>query len=139
MSDFLSKALRSELMAKIKGKDTGLVRAGMLLPHQTGIRFRRHPTSVLGRPDAGNKSKKIAVFFDSEFWHGHEWEKTRARLKSNKKFWIKKIERNMERDREVTRALRKQGWTVIRIWSRQLQKRRLEGTLTRIMRKLEGI
>lgn len=139
MSDFLSKALRSELMAKIKGKDTGLVRAGMLLLHQTGIRFRRHPTSVLGRPDAGNKSKKIAVFFDSEFWHGHEWEKTRARLKSNKKFWIKKIERNMERDREVTRALRKQGWTVIRIWSRQLQKRRLEGTLTRIMRKLEGI
>lgn len=123
-------------MAKIKGKDTGLEREGMLLLRETGIRFRRHPTSVLGRPDAGNKSKKIAVFFDSEFWHGYEWETTKKRLKSNREFWIKKIERNIERDKEVTRHLKKQGWTVIRVWSRQLQKRNLEKTLAKLKKKL---
>lgn len=67
------------------------------------------------------KGKKVAVFCDSEFWHGHDWENRKNDFKSHQEFWIPKIERNMQRDIEVTEELKQQGWTVIRFWGKDIK------------------
>lgn len=99
---------------------------------ETSVRFSKHPKGVYGKPDAGHKGKKIAVFFDSEFWHGYDWKQRKKDFKSNRKFWLPKIERNMRRDREVNRRLRKNGWTVIRIWEKDMAKNKRQKTLKRL-------
>ena len=66
--------------------------------------------------------QKIAVFCDSEFWHGYNWEERKKDFKSHQEFWIPKIERNMERDAEVTAKLESEGWTVIRFWGNEIKK-----------------
>lgn len=62
------------------------------------------------------------MFCDSEFWHGYDWENRKNDIKTHKEFWIPKIERNMERDLEVNRMLKEQGWIVLRFWGKQIQK-----------------
>ena len=64
----------------------------------------------------------MAVFCDSEFWHGYDWEHKKETIQTNRDFWIHKIERNMERDNEVNEKLRSDGWTVIRFWGKEIQK-----------------
>lgn len=91
-----------------------------------GLRYRKNPQTVYGKPDIAFIGKKVAVFCDSEFFHGFEWEKHREDFKSNKEFWIKKIERNIERDIEVNQELKKQGWTVIRLWGKEIKKNTAE-------------
>ena len=66
--------------------------------------------------------KKIAVFCDGEFWHDYNWEERKKDFKSHQEFWIPKIERNMERDREVNETLKAEGWTVIRFWGKDIKK-----------------
>lgn len=119
-------------MSKIRGKNTTLEVKGWLLLREAGIRFRKHPKAILGNPDAANKSKKIAVFFDSEFWHGHDWKRSKNLIKSNRNFWVAKIERNMERDKEVNRALRKTHWTVVRLWEQQMRHPKKSRTVKRL-------
>ena len=87
-----------------------------------GIRYRKNVNRIYGKPDIVFISKKIAVFCDSEFWHGYNWEERKKDFKSHQEFWIPKIERNMERDVEVTTKLESEGWTVIRFWGREIQK-----------------
>lgn len=84
--------------------------------------YSKNDKTVFGKPDFVFKAKKVAVFCDSEFWHGFDWENTRKTIKSNQDFWIPKIERNMERDEEVTAMLTHEGWTVLRFWERQIKK-----------------
>ncbi len=79
-------------------------------------------TSIFGKPDLVFKGKKVAVFCDSEFWHGYNWEERKKDFKSHQEFWIPKIERNMERDKEVTAELQRQGWTVLRFWGKEIKK-----------------
>ena len=64
----------------------------------------------------------MAVFCDSEFWHGYDWDNRKGDFKSNKDFWIPKIERNIERDKEVNKALEDEGWKVLRFWGRDIKK-----------------
>lgn len=85
-----------------------------------GYRYRKNDKSVYGKPDLTMKRFKLAIFVDGEFWHGKNWEKKKYEHKSNKKFWIKKIERNMERDKEVKTKLRNQGWIVMRFWGKDI-------------------
>ena len=75
----------------------------------------------MGKPDIVFKGKKVAVFCDSEFWHGQDWNNKNKEIKTRREFWIPKIERNMERDREVTEYLEANGWTVIRFWGKQIK------------------
>ncbi len=119
-------------MSAIKGKETGLEKKGFELLRRAGVRFRKHPKGIIGKPDAANKSKRLAVFFDSEFWHGYKWEKRRNNIKSNKSFWIKKIESNMRRDREVNLILLSLGWRIIRIWEHELMARNTKKTLKKL-------
>ena len=85
-----------------------------------GMRYRKNAKKIFGKPDIVFIRKKIAVFCDSEFWHGYDWENHKNDIKSRRDFWIPKIERNMERDREVTERLKAEGWTVIRFWGEQI-------------------
>lgn len=87
-----------------------------------GIRYRKNVSNVIGKPDIAFLGKKVAVFCDSEFWHGYNWSIRQADFKSHKEFWIPKIERNMTRDKEVTTQLEKEGWTVLRFWGNEIKK-----------------
>lgn len=87
-----------------------------------GYRYRKNDKSVFGKPDIAIKKYKIAIFCDSEFWHGKDWEVKKNDHKSNQEFWFKKIERNIERDKEVNKELFKNGWKVLRFWGKEIEK-----------------
>ena len=109
-------------MQRVKNKDSDIE---VLLRKELwsrGIRYRKNVNRIYGKPDIVFVGKKIAVFCDSEFWHGYNWEERKKDFKSHQEFWIPKIERNMERDVEVTTKLESEGWTVIRFWGREIQK-----------------
>lgn len=113
---------RSKLMSKIKGKNTKpeiLLRKAL---YSTGIRYRLNVAKLPGRPDIVIGKYKLAIFIDGDFWHGYNWEEKKLRIKSNAEYWIKKIERNIERDTENNIALKKIGYTVIRFWDHQIIK-----------------
>lgn len=87
-----------------------------------GLRYRKNDRAVFGKPDLTFKKYKIAVFVDSEFWHGKDWEIKKFDHKSNQEFWISKIERNIERDKEVNEKLIAEGWKVLRFWGNDITK-----------------
>lgn len=87
-----------------------------------GLHYRKNVKNIFGKPDIAFIGKKIAIFCDSEFWHGYDWEHRKNDIKTNKEFWISKIERNMERDKEVNTNLKEQGWIVLRFWGKQIRK-----------------
>lgn len=96
-----------------------------------GYRYRRNDKTVFGKPDFSFKKIKVAVFVDSEFWHGKDWEIRKLDHKRHVKYWHQKIERNIARDKEVNRALRKDGWKVLRFWGEDIEKK-LETCLKKI-------
>lgn len=87
-----------------------------------GYRYRKNDKTVFGKPDLTFKKIKLAIFVDGEFWHGKDWELRKNDFKSNHEFWFKKIEGNMERDQKVNEELNKQGWFVLRLWSKDVEK-----------------
>lgn len=87
-----------------------------------GHRYRKNNKTVFGTPDLTFKKIKLAIFIDGEFWHGKNWEVRKHDHKSNQEFWIKKIERNIQRDIEVNEELKKQGWKVLRFWAKEIEK-----------------
>ena len=87
-----------------------------------GLRYRKNVKSIVGKPDIVFVGKKVAVFCDSEFWHGYNWEERKKDFKSHQEFWIPKIERNMQRDIVVNEALKAEGWTVLRFWGNEIKK-----------------
>jgi DNA mismatch endonuclease (patch repair protein) len=97
-----------------------------------GYRYRKHCRRVFGTPDVVFHKFRLAVFIDSDFWHGRNYKLLADRMSP---FWRKKIERNMERDRQVARKLRRDGWSVLRFGERQIKKRPLDA-IARIKRKL---
>ncbi|MGN0766056.1 MAG: very short patch repair endonuclease [Christensenellales bacterium] len=87
-----------------------------------GLRYRKNYKKVIGKPDIVFVSRKIAIFVDGKMWHGYDWEKQKNDFKSHCDFWIPKIERNIERDKEVTEQLQNEGWTVLRFWDFEIKK-----------------
>lgn len=113
---------RRKNMQAVKNKDSQIE---LLLRKELwarGLRYRKNVNRIYGKPDIVFIGKKIAVFCDSEFWHGYNWEERKKDFKSHQEFWIPKIERNMERDAEVTARLESEGWTVIRFWGNEIKK-----------------
>ena len=109
-------------MSRIRAKDTGIEVKLRKELWCRGIRYRKNVKTVTGKPDLAFIGKKVAVFCDSEFWHGYDWENRKDQLKTNREFWIAKIERNMERDAEVNAELEKGGLTVLRFWGKEIEK-----------------
>lgn len=91
-----------------------------------GYRYRKNDKKVFGKPDITLKKYKVAIFVDSEFFHGKDWDTEKHYIKTNTEFWHKKIERNIERDREVTQYLEKSGWKVLRFWEKDIRKKLTE-------------
>ena len=113
---------RRKNMQAVKNKDSQIE---LLLRQELwsrGLRYRKNVSRIYGKPDIVFIGKKVAVFCDSEFWHGYNWEERKKDFKSHQEFWIPKIERNMERDAEVTAKLESTGWTVIRFWGNEIKK-----------------
>jgi len=117
MADIFSKEKRSQIMSKIKNKDTKLEL--QFKNSLKGLRFRYQP-KIKGKPDFASKKLKIAIFIDSCFWH--KCPKHFRQPGSNKKYWIKKINRNAERAKEANKQLKKEGWKVLRFWEHDINK-----------------
>lgn len=140
MADDLTPEQRRRNMQAIKSKDTTIELALRKALWGKGIRYRKNCKTLIGKPDIAITKYKIAVFCDSEYWHGFDWENRNQKIKSNREYWIPKIERNMARDQEVNAALEQEGWTVIRFWERQIRKeldRCVDEILTAIKEKQE--
>jgi len=119
---FYTSKQRSYNMSRIKGKNS---KPEMILRKALwakNVRFRLHNTSLPGRPDIVIKKYKLAIFVDGEFWHGFDWKSRKEQIKSNRLYWIPKIERNMQKDERANRALRNMGYTVFRFWSQDILK-----------------
>ncbi|QLC67186.1 very short patch repair endonuclease [Flavobacterium sp. LPB0248] len=133
--DRLTPEQRSKTMQAIKSTATkGEVRLAKAL-WKLGYRYRKNNKKIFGRPDLTFAKYKIAIFVDSEFFHGKDWETQQLRIKSNREYWIPKIERNIQRDEEVNSFLIDKNWTVLRFWSKDIEKNlevclaRIEGTI----------
>ena len=113
---------RHKNMKAIKSKDTKIEIILRKELWSRGLRYQKNSKKVFGKPDIVFLGKKVAVFCDSEFWHGYDWENRKYDFKSNQEFWIPKIERNMERDSEVNEILKSSGWTVLRFWGNDIKK-----------------
>lgn len=85
-----------------------------------GLRYRKNCRDLPGKPDIVFKGRKVAVFCDSEFWHGYDWENRKEQIGTRRDYWIPKIEGNMERDAKVNRQLEGLGYTVIRFWGKRI-------------------
>lgn len=114
----------SKNMSRIRGKNTSIeVKLRKALWHK-GYRYRKNYKKLSGSPDIAITKYKVAIFCDSEFFHGKDWEVLRPRLQKGKNanYWIPKIERNMQRDVEKNQALLFDGWTVIHFWGKDILK-----------------
>ena len=113
---------RHKNMQAVKSKDSDIEKLLRAELWKRGLHYRKNVKTIIGKPDIVFIRKKIAVFCDSEFWHGYDWEHRKDDIKSRRDFWIPKIERNMQRDAEVTAALEADGWTVLRFWGKEIKK-----------------
>jgi DNA mismatch endonuclease (patch repair protein) len=121
-SGFYTTAKRSKIMSKIRGKDTKpeiLLRKALW---KEGIRYRKDFKKLPDKPDIAVPMYKLAIFVDGEYWHGYDWENRKSKIKTNRDFWIPKLERNMQREREVNSLLKDLGYTVMRFWSKEVFK-----------------
>lgn len=120
--DDLTPEQRRKNMQAIKSKDTTIELMLRRALWSKGVRFRKNYKKLPGKPDIAITKYQIAVFCDSDYWHGYDWENRHQRIKSNREYWIPKIERNMQRDREVNSMLDEAGWIVLRFWEWQIKK-----------------
>jgi len=120
--DKLTLEQRRKNMQAIKSKGSKIEDLLAKTIFKNGVRYRRNVKDVFGCPDICIKKYKIAIFCDSEFWHGKDWEKKKFDFKTNQEFWIPKIERNIQRDSEVNHKLSEAGWTVLRFWGKDITK-----------------
>lgn len=128
MADVFNQQQRSQIMQKVKShgnKSTEMCLISVF--EENGITGWRRNYSVKGHPDFVFLQKRIAIFVDGCFWHGHDCRNTRPA--ANKEYWDKKRERNIRHDQEITALFESRGWTVIRIWECELKKKNREALL----------
>ena len=116
--DIFTKKKRSEVMSKIRSRNTA---PELFL--RTALRenyMHYQPKDILGSPDFGSKKHKIAIFVDGDFWHGYIWKKLGK--VPPRKYWQKKIQKNIDRAKKYNKMLKKDGWKVIRLWEHEVKK-----------------
>jgi DNA mismatch endonuclease (patch repair protein) len=118
--DVFSKEKRSEIMSKIRSKNTIAERLVFKELRKRKIYFQKHYKKAAGKPDIALPRKKKAVFIDGDFWHGYKFLRQKERLP--KKYWVQKIEGNVARDKRNTAKLKKEGWLILRVWEHQIEK-----------------
>ena len=121
-SGFYTTKQRSELMSKIRSKNTKPEVKIRKALWALGFRYRKNVKKLPGYPDIVFSKQKLVIFIDGEFWHGFNWEIKKPKIKSNRGFWIPKIERNIQRDSQNVKLLTDRGWYVMRFWDTQVKK-----------------
>lgn len=114
--DKVSQEKRSEIMSKVRNKNTKPELTVRSLAHRLGYRFRLHRKDLPGKPDLVFPKFKKVIFVHGCFWHGHDCKAGKNRPKSNIEFWEKKLSGNIERDKKNLKALSKLGWEPLIIW-----------------------
>ena len=131
MADVFDERKRSEIMSKVRSKNNKSTELKLIQlfkeNHIVGWK-RNYP--VKGHPDFVFLDKKIALFVDGCFWHGHDCRNTRP--SDNADYWKKKRERNMKHDKEITELFERRGWIVIRIWECEMKKKNREKLISRL-------
>jgi len=125
-------------MSKIRGVNTTPEVSFRKALWSLGYRYRKNYKYLHGKPDIVFRKNKIAIFIDGEFWHGYNWEEKKKRIKSNREYWIKKIEGNIERDKKNVRLLESEEWKVIRFWVHEIKEKPGE-CLNSVIEALSGI
>lgn len=123
--DRLTKEQRHKNMKNIRSKDTSIELKLRKEPWRRGYRYRKNYTELPGKPDIVLTKYKIAIFCDSEFFHGKDWEVLKPQLEKGKNadFWIEKISKNQQHDDDINKQLQFLGWTVIRFWGKDIMKK----------------
>ncbi len=134
-SGFYTTPERSKIMAKIRSKNTKPEMAFRKALYAAGYRYRINYKKIIGKPDIILKKYKTAIFIDGEYWHGHNWEERKPKVKTNREFWVAKIERNMQRDAEVNKELNRLGYKVFRFWENEI-KTDFKGCLQKVIAHL---
>lgn len=119
--DDLTPEQRRKNMQHIRSRDTSIEIKLRTALWAEGIRYRKNVKTLPGKPDIVITKYKIAVFCDSSFWHGRDFY-TKKPVDTNHEYWDAKIQRNMQRDKEVNEQLRALGWTVLRFWDKEINK-----------------
>lgn len=135
-SGFYTTPERSRIMGKIRGKNTKPELAFRKALWAAGYRYRIDYEKLIGKPDIVLKKYRTVIFIDGEYWHGYNWEERKPKLRTNREFWIPKIERNMQRDREVNAELDHIGYKVFRFWEREIKKE-LDACLQKVISHLQ--
>jgi DNA mismatch endonuclease (patch repair protein) len=119
---FTTDLKRSILMSKIRSKENKAEKVLRKALWNKGVRYRKNVKKLPGSPDIVINKSKLIVFVDGEFWHGYNWEQKKLKIQANRGFWIPKIERNMQRDKENNNALEELGFKVMRFWEKDIKK-----------------
>lgn len=112
----------SYTMSRIRSKDTSIEVKLRKALWAAGLRYRKNFKGATGRPDIAFTKYKLAIFCDSTFWHGLDWDKRKKRMQRNREYWVKKIEGNIARDKRVNKELAKEGWTILRFSDTEIEK-----------------
>ena len=135
--DRLTNEQRRKNMRAVKNKDSKIELKLRKALWAKGYRYRKNYIKIEGKPDIVITKYRIAIFCDSEFWHGYNWEVKKKEIKSNKDFWVNKIESNIARDEQVNKILKAQGWKVLRFWGKEIEKQ-TEECILRIEKMIEA-
>lgn len=135
---FYTTPERSKIMGKIRGKNTKPELAFRKALWDAGYRYRIDYKKLIGKPDIALKKYRTVIFIDGEYWHGYNWEERKQKIKTNREFWIAKIERNMQRDEEVNETLIEMGYKVFRFWETDIKKN-LDTCLEEVLAHLEQV
>lgn len=115
MADTFSPEERSRIMSLVRSKNTKPEKIVFSYLRKSNVYFQRHYKRAIGNPDIALPRKKKAVFIDGDFWHGRDYRKVLAKHDTDS-YWIKKITRNMERDKEQRTMLHDEGWVLLVVW-----------------------
>jgi len=133
MADQFSTEERSAVMRRVRSFDTGPEVRVRQMVHHFGFRFRLHCKDLPGRPDIVLAGRRQIVFVHGCYWHQHSCEGSK-RPATNRRYWNRKLDKNVQRDKENLRLLRRQGWRVLTVWECELRKpERLERRLLRFL------
>lgn len=137
MTDHISPEHRSWNMSRIKGKDTSIevqVRSWLF---SRGFRFRKNDKRYPGKPDIVLPKYKTVIFINGCFWHRHEGCKYATTPKTNREYWEKKFQRNVENDKQHMKRLEEMGWRVIVLWECELKKCFFEERMNNLKKQIE--
>lgn len=123
---------RSSIMSKIRGKNTKIEEKLRKALWHCGVRYRKNYKQLPGSPDIALTKYRIAIFCDGDFWHGYQWDAKKCKIKSNRSYWIKKIEDNIARDKDYDEQLIELGWLPLHFWEHQIN-HDLDGCVSEIL------